>query len=554
VLPLVVSIDCDLSDDIEINSLDVVPTPSTSNSADNADTEVQPVHTSNISEEANAVTYDFSSLPKSMYMTKSAPPPVEVSLRGPTSVNEMIKLKEATRARLRRQKGLQQRDKGRSDLFTNPDKYIALSDDVEASSEEVLFLESFKNASRKSDLTDAGDKSAGSPSQKSPKKSPRKSPRKIPQKRLRNDIVDRPGSSHQLLSAPGGVAGVPTSPMRKTKTRPFIPPGPKPLPSLSKPKSPPKPRSDVFMLPAQRFPSPRQLSTSPRLMAVMSSFRNIAVDDLGYSSFSDADDDDVNPEHVQMAKQLEREERRARDEEAKYQIYMKIMESFTSDEIASELQIQTPQANGTDSWLRAKKAHEKIVPKLTLDETKKLATMQEEWNKLEVEKNNENMTIQRGTGKYILEKLFGEKKKKFKKKAKNGGNIDMTDGNRQSNDNKGGKGKGEYAPLDPSLYQEYKYEVGKVEEVKDLVDVVSLPSSYQGSTPPPSPRSLHSSIHGGVEKKKKKKKKKSKKQIEEEKKKLREENDEFMAQRRKDRERLMLDFSKLKVNIPARGR
>jgi hypothetical protein len=187
----------------------------------------------------------------------------------------------------------------------------------------------------------------------------------------------------------------------------------------------------------------------------------------------------------------------------------------------------------------------------------KLAALEEEWNKLEGEKKEtESVTIQRGTGKYILAALFGEKNRASQRKKNKKLMRKDSKGNwvRRYVNKKQDRNFDVHIPLD--AFKDYKYEVAKVEEVGDLVDVVSLPSSYQGSTPPPSPRSLYSLTHGdaGVVKKKKKKKKKDRKQIEEEQKKLKEENDEYMDKRLKEREKLMLDLSKLNEKIPPRIR
>ena len=178
---------------------------------------------------------------------------------------------------------------------------------------------------------------------------------------------------------------------------------------------------------------------------------------------------------------------------------------------------------------------------------KKLNALTEEWSKLEAEQKAENTTVQRGTGKYILEALFGgDKSKKVRRRRKRlAAKVDKTEDSQDYSAPSEEKTE-VFIPLD--AFKDYKYEQASRQEGGDLVEVVSLPSSYQGSTPPPSPRSLHALNSEG------RKKKKDQKQIEEERRQLRVVNDEYMNKRRMEREQLMLDFSKLNPNIVPRFR
>ena len=181
----------------------------------------------------------------------------------------------------------------------------------------------------------------------------------------------------------------------------------------------------------------------------------------------------------------------------------------------------------------------------------RLAKLKEEWQKLETEKQSENMTVQRGTGKYILEMLFGKKKKK-KRRKKTSAQCEISSSDDNEISTSTAAAADVVVPLD--AFKNYKFTTPKFEGVGDLVDVVSLPSSYEGSTTPPlSPRSLYTLNSSGIEKKKKKKKK-SKKQIEREQKKLKEKNEQYMEEQKISRERLMLDFSKLNKSVPLRNR
>lgn len=184
--------------------------------------------------------------------------------------------------------------------------------------------------------------------------------------------------------------------------------------------------------------------------------------------------------------------------------------------------------------------------------------LKEEWKKLEADKKNAEVTvIPRGTGKYILETFFGQDKTKLRRKRRalqRADSLDMLDN--QNDEYTSEQETHVFIPLD--AFKDHKYGAPTVDHrTGDLVDVVSLPASFHGSTPPPSPRSLHTlNKHGETvgKRKKKKKKKKDKKQIEEEQKKLRRDNEKFMKQRRLDREQLMLDFSSLNKNIQPRVR
>ena len=162
--------------------------------------------------------------------------------------------------------------------------------------------------------------------------------------------------------------------------------------------------------------------------------------------------------------------------------------------------------------------------------------------------------IARGTGKYILEAMFGKDKKQGRKKKrvlKKAENLDEVNAQHTGGEVK--ETADVFIPLD--AFKDHKYGTPKVDTVSDLVEVVSLPASFQGSTtPPPSPRSLHALNSAVGKKKKKKKKKKNMKQIEEEQTKLRQNNEKYMKQRKLDREKLMLDFSTLNKKVQPRVR
>lgn len=183
-----------------------------------------------------------------------------------------------------------------------------------------------------------------------------------------------------------------------------------------------------------------------------------------------------------------------------------------------------------------------------------MAALKEEWQKLEAEKKTNEVTIiPRGTGKYILEAMFGKEQRRGRKKRRVVNKADSLHVNSANAAAPISKQKKEdvFIPLD--AFKDYKYGSPKVEHAGDLVEVVSLPASFQGSTPPPSPRSQH--LHNTTGRiKKKKKKKKDKSQIEEEQKKLRQVNEEYMRSKKKQREQLMLDFSKINQNIQPRVR
>jgi hypothetical protein len=282
------------------------------------------------------VNYDFASIPKNMYLKEPREPPVEVA-RGPTSVSDMLKLKLATRERLRQQRWRKQREQGRNDLFTNPDKYITINtlpaDNTqhdEDTSEEVQFLESFRGASRKPDFSGQSNDPAAT-------RASAGSPQKGKTARGGQDRNKCKGSSCQSTSSKAISGAVSSSKQRnkppQQQQQQFIPPSAKPLPSLGTTKPPPPPRPEVFRLPAQKIPSPRMLASSPRLLAAMTFLQKDTIDEFGYSSFSDNDDEEADPEHVQMAKQLEREERRQRREEAEYKNHMKMMETLSTDQV-----------------------------------------------------------------------------------------------------------------------------------------------------------------------------------------------------------------------------
>jgi hypothetical protein len=270
-----------------------------------------------------------------MYMKAMPPPPAQdISQNGPTSINDMMKLKQATRERLKQQRLQQQRGCGRNDLFTNPDKYLTPSSSTDGDREEVLFLENFRATTRQIDqpksardvlsTTDRSGALSGSPRKhKSPKNSTR----------------GGPGSPNHTLTQTATTMNTHNahdrsrSPTHKQQKKKFIPPGPKPLPVIARPCSPPKPRPEVFLLPVQKVFSPRHMSPSPRARNSTHSYINHATEtDFGYSSQSD-DEGDVNPLHIQIAKQLENEERRLRDYEAEYKNYIKFMETLSTDQV-----------------------------------------------------------------------------------------------------------------------------------------------------------------------------------------------------------------------------
>jgi hypothetical protein len=301
------------------------------------------------------ICYNFESIPKSMYLKEPSVPPA-VASRGPTSVSEMLKLKNETRERLRQQRWRRQREKCRNDMFTNPDKYITSPRNREEASDEVLFLESFRVAARKPEAAESlsslpdrsksrgrsregegeGDVSSRSRGNatvsprksKSKSKSPGKSARGIKNStRLSVDFQSTDNSHCDPVNSSS------SSPPKNKKQKKFISPYPKPLPAL-RPKSPPKPRPDVFLLPAQKIPTSAMLASSPRLLAAMTFFQKESVDEFGYSSYSDNDDEEeIDPEHVLLAKQLEREERRLRHEEAEYRNHIKFMETLSTDQV-----------------------------------------------------------------------------------------------------------------------------------------------------------------------------------------------------------------------------
>ena len=295
---------------------------------------------SNVQDET-PTTYDFTSIPKSMYQRAGAQRPPEEPVRGPTSVNDMIQLKLATRERLRQQRWKKQREKGRIDMFTNPQKYIAPSSGnvdmklEEVASEEKLFLESFCAATRKPDLVDK--RGASVPGRPNFSVSPRKGPTSPSHNNPSNTTIPSP-VKHDTTGQAGAdhsphTTSIPPPTKKKKNVVKFIPPTPKPLPVISRPKSTAKPPPDVFLLPTQQMPSPRMLASSPRLFAAMTFFQKETIDEFGYSSFSDNDEEDVDSGHVQMAKQLERETRRQRREEAEYRNYLKFMESASTEEV-----------------------------------------------------------------------------------------------------------------------------------------------------------------------------------------------------------------------------
>lgn len=284
-------------------------------------------------EEESPVAYDFASLPKSMYLRASLEPPVEEPARGATSVSAMLQLKHATRERLRQQRREKQREKGRTDMFTNPEKYLVAAtarsgnneenDSASATvTEEMLFLESFCAASHK--LDNASVKQSDPVSDRGSSVSPRKGA----------NIPSQP--PHDGVSS----GCDPLTPQKKKKKPAvkFIPPTPKPFPAIhSRPKSPtktkPQPEELKFFLPAQQMPSPRMLAASPRLLAAMTFFQKETIDEFGYSSYSDNDEDEADAEHIRVSKQLEREARRRQHEEAEYRSYLKYRETLSTDEV-----------------------------------------------------------------------------------------------------------------------------------------------------------------------------------------------------------------------------
>ena len=292
--------------------------------------------------EPSGVVYDFACIPKSMYLTapKDFTSTVE-PLRPPTSVNDMMNLKKATRERLRQQRYRKLRDKARNDLFTNPEKYIPSTECTnETTEEEIMFLESFRSAARKTHHADDNVKDTCVMRTESSSPSPKSSRGKCYHERSTSPSL-RTGNSYNSMTSKENNNiltnnHIPVSPSagnKKKKKKKFIPPEPRQLPPVTKPNSPPKSRPEVFKFPPQKIPSPRELASSPRLLAAMTLFQN-KTDEFGYSSMSDTDGDDADPEHIELVKELDKEKRRRKREEAEYRYYIKHMEGLTSDQVA----------------------------------------------------------------------------------------------------------------------------------------------------------------------------------------------------------------------------
>ena len=180
----------------------------------------------------------------------------------------------------------------------------------------------------------------------------------------------------------------------------------------------------------------------------------------------------------------------------------------------------------------------------------KLNALQEEWLKLEEDKKVEVVKVPRGTGKFILEVLFATKKKKKRSRPQKPVGVakeSLIEKQQCQVETVVCQTKDVFIPLD--AFQAHKYDISKP-VVADLVEVVTLPSAYEGISPPTSARSvtLNASYHLPGHHKKKhhhKKKEKGKREVEEELKQLRVVNEEYMNKRRIGREKLMLDFSLL---------
>lgn len=302
--------------------------------------------TSKCTEVQDTSTYDFASLPKSMYMKAPAVSPVEEPTRSPSTVNDMLKLKLATRARLREQRLRNKRDVGRTDIFTNPEKYInpcdASVNATDGTSEEMDFLETFCAVARSKHVhvdADAAGDSRGcrlsSSRLNSCKSPPKKESIDIPPvKRL----AARSTKGQHVVFESEGSEDEEVKKKKKPPKKTFIPPCFKPLPSLgasSDPLSgPPLAGPEVlFRMPAQKIPSPRMLASSPRLRAAMTFFQTEVIDEFGYSSFSDNDAEEAYSEHIKIAKQLEKDRMRQQREEAEHKNYVRLMESITTNEV-----------------------------------------------------------------------------------------------------------------------------------------------------------------------------------------------------------------------------
>lgn len=193
------------------------------------------------------------------------------------------------------------------------------------------------------------------------------------------------------------------------------------------------------------------------------------------------------------------------------------------------------------------------------------AALKEEWAKLEEEKKTEILTVQRGTGKVLLQALFSQKPKKKVRKSPTKQHVlepEVVHVVQQVVPLKPVAPPVEKVVLVRDVLKDCEHETYKKKDERDLVEVMLLPSSYVGSSPPPSPRSMAVGRRGGDDVGDARMRKRSnrgdeekeKRRAEEEQRRLKAESDEYMEKKRLERERLMLDFSQLRQAVPVRGR